>query len=306
MGTSFVLRAPTDADVDRLVELNHASWREVGTEPTQTAAEVRTEWQTPRFDRERHARVAEVDGVVVASAGMWLDEDQAHGGGYVLPSHRGVGIGRALQDWLLEAARTEGVAEYHTWLDTAWAGAVELIESMPGAEQLRTFIRMRNAHPAAAAEPEWPPGIGLVALEGDALVDAFIEAHDNSFVDHWNFTPTKREDVEHELLYPEFDPSLWFIAAAEDGRIAGFNICYLQRRDGLARGWLGPIGTTRPFRGIGLGRALLRHGLSVLAERGATEVLLGVDSQNPNGALGLYERNGFEVIGQGRVYGIKI
>jgi ribosomal protein S18 acetylase RimI-like enzyme len=35
--------------------------------------------------------------------------------------------------------------------------------------------------------------------------------------------------------------------------------------------------------------------LQLLREQGMTSATLGVDADNPNGALGLYERNGFVV-----------
>ena len=80
------------------------------------------------------------------------------------------------------------------------------------------------------------------------------------------------------------------------------NVCHLKARGGITRGHIGPLGTTRAFRGIGLGRALLRHGVQELAARGAKEVGLGVDSENPNSAVGLYERNGFERTTELRVF----
>jgi len=70
----------------------------------------------------------------------------------------------------------------------------------------------------------------------------------------------------------------------------------------VLRGDLGPIGTMRAYRGIGLGRALLRHGTRDLAARGAQEVVLGVDSENPNGAVRLYSGHGYEVTHEGRAY----
>lgn len=57
---------------------------------------------------------------------------------------------------------------------------------------------------------------------------------------------------------------------------------------------------------LGLGRALLRHGTRELARRGAAEVMLGIDSENPNGAVRLYPGNGYEVTNEGRVYRMKI
>ena len=63
----------------------------------------------------------------------------------------------------------------------------------------------------------------------------------------------------------------------------------------MARGWLEHISVRRPWRGRGLGRALTAEGLRRLRAAGMTEAMLGVDAENPTGALGLYERLGFEV-----------
>jgi mycothiol synthase len=43
-----------------------------------------------------------------------------------------------------------------------------------------------------------------------------------------------------------------------------------------------------------------------LAARGVVEVRLGVDTQNPSGAVRLYEANGFEQTQEGRVYRIDV
>jgi len=307
MDQSFRLRAPTEEDVDRLFELDRGLHAELGIAHAGTPDDILQQWRHPMFDPSRHATIVEVGNRLVAAGKVYLEGVQVHAGGYVDPAFRGRGIGRALQERMIDIARTEpGVTEYHTWCAEQIPSGIELIGSLPGSEYLRTFVRMRNGAPADTAEPSWPDGINLVHLEGDALIEAYIRGYDNSFIDHWNFQQARRADVAHELELPDTDPRLWFIAAGPEGVIAGFNLCSIKRSDDVVRGYLGPIGTTRPFRGIGLGRALLRHGLREMADRGATEVVLGVDAQNPNGALGLYERNGFAVIGRGRVYRVKI
>ena len=48
----------------------------------------------------------------------------------------------------------------------------------------------------------------------------------------------------------------------------------------------------RPWRRRGLGTLLLLTALSALRERGCPEAVLGVDSDNQSGAVGLYERLG--------------
>jgi mycothiol synthase len=53
------------------------------------------------------------------------------------------------------------------------------------------------------------------------------------------------------------------------------------------------LGTRRGFRRRGLGRAMLLAGMQRLWETGIDTVKLGVDTQNPNQALNLYESVGF-------------
>ena len=53
--------------------------------------------------------------------------------------------------------------------------------------------------------------------------------------------------------------------------------------------------TRRQWRKRGLANALIGRSLAVIKERGMDFGVFGVDADNPTGALGLYERNGFKV-----------
>jgi mycothiol synthase len=64
---------------------------------------------------------------------------------------------------------------------------------------------------------------------------------------------------------------------------------------GRLRGWLDSVFVRRAWRRRGLGAALVARALVRLREAGMDEAMLGVDSDNPSGALGLYERAGFVV-----------
>jgi ribosomal protein S18 acetylase RimI-like enzyme len=64
---------------------------------------------------------------------------------------------------------------------------------------------------------------------------------------------------------------------------------------GRRRGWLDSVFVRRAWRRRGLGAALVARSLVRLREAGMSEAMLGVDSDNPSGALALYERAGFEV-----------
>ena len=72
---------------------------------------------------------------------------------------------------------------------------------------------------------------------------------------------------------------------------------------GVARGWIEHISVRRPWRRRGLGRAITAESLRQLKAAGMTDAMLGVDAENPTGALGLYEGLGFEVYQRSIAYG---
>ncbi|NES22531.1 MAG: GNAT family N-acetyltransferase [Symploca sp. SIO3E6] len=61
-------------------------------------------------------------------------------------------------------------------------------------------------------------------------------------------------------------------------------------------GWIDALGTRRGFRKRGLGRAMLLAGMQRLQAAGVDTVRLGVDSENPSGALRLYKSVGFRKV----------
>jgi ribosomal protein S18 acetylase RimI-like enzyme len=62
---------------------------------------------------------------------------------------------------------------------------------------------------------------------------------------------------------------------------------------GRLRGYTEDIAVRRPWRRRGLARALIAQSLAALKQRGMTAAALGVDAENPTGALRLYESLGF-------------
>jgi ribosomal protein S18 acetylase RimI-like enzyme len=62
---------------------------------------------------------------------------------------------------------------------------------------------------------------------------------------------------------------------------------------GRREAYVAKVGTRREYRGRGLATILLRHCLVAYRDAGYDEASLDVDSANPTGALGIYERAGF-------------
>jgi ribosomal protein S18 acetylase RimI-like enzyme len=68
------------------------------------------------------------------------------------------------------------------------------------------------------------------------------------------------------------------------------------------RGYTEGICVRRPWRRQGVARALIARSFRVLKALGMTEAALGVDAQNPNGALRLYKSMGFEPVKEHTTY----
>jgi ribosomal protein S18 acetylase RimI-like enzyme len=68
-----------------------------------------------------------------------------------------------------------------------------------------------------------------------------------------------------------------------------------EQATGRREAYVAKVGVLEEHRGRGIAGALLSHCLRQYAEAGYDEASLDVDSENPTGALGVYQRAGFEV-----------
>jgi ribosomal protein S18 acetylase RimI-like enzyme len=124
---------------------------------------------------------------------------------------------------------------------------------------------------------------------------------DDAFRDHWGYTETKFEDWEHWTRAADHRSELWLVARdnKQDKAVAvclnGIDPDY-NARLGREEGWFHTLAMRRPYRGQGLGRALLLAGMHILQQEGMDWAKLGVDSENPTGALRLYESVGFQPV----------
>jgi mycothiol synthase len=260
------------------------------------------------YDPARDAVVVELDGRVIGFRDAeWVDTNDGlreyRLGGNVHPDWRRRGIGT----WLLrdsEAHARRRAVEvpsdrphfFGTWQPNTAAGALALMER-EGYRPVRYFFDMARPTMDDIVEPPLPEGLEIRPVSADQLRqlwDADVEA----FRDHWGgFDASESRFVEWKGD-PKFDPSL-FVVAWDGGEIAGGVINEINVTEneafGRQRGWLASVFVRRPWRRRGLARAVVARSLVVLRDRGMTSAGLGVDADNPTGALRLYEDAGFEV-----------
>jgi len=223
-------------------------------------------------------------------------------GGAVHPAHRGRGIGRALLAWseargreVLAAQPDDLPRQLEAFLPGTQAAAIDLHERA-GFAIVRHYTDMRRY----LADPLPPlPDLGDLRIEpyDPARTEAVRSAHNEAFADHWASEPVTRADWERNFVGDlRFRPEIAFVVL--DGEdVAGQTINYLAEADWAASGvreaWIGQLGVRRPWRGRGVATALLVRSMDAFRALGLEAASLGVDTENPTGAVGLYERVGF-------------
>jgi ribosomal protein S18 acetylase RimI-like enzyme len=127
----------------------------------------------------------------------------------------------------------------------------------------------------------------------------------SSFKDHFGGMDDSEEGYQGHLHDPNRDPSLWALVEHE-GRIVGTALNRIARSEneafGVRRGRVNAVAVRREYRRRGLGRAITAQSLKILRDAGMQTATLGVDAQNPHGALAIYESLGFAVAEHGRIY----
>lgn len=309
----LVARRPDpERDLPAVAELIEVSNIHDGFEYVPTAENLGHEWRlSPGFQPMRDAVLVEVDGRVAALAKVTWRERRV---GMVVhqlyvivsPEQRRRGIGTALLGWCEDRARAsvaEGVGGpaglphfIGGWAEIAVPGVNEFA-ARHGYAPIRYFHVMVRDLTRPIPDLALPAGLDVRPVHG-ADHRRIWEADAEAFEDHFEVGVRTEDDFVSFFTDPDADTSLWQVAWAGD-EVAGSVMNAIHPHEnaalGLRRGWLEHVSVRRPWRGRGLASALIGRSLILLRGRGLTEAALGVDSENPTGALGVYERMGFVV-----------
>lgn len=278
-----------------------------------TVESLRVDWATrPGFDVARDAVVVEAaDGagpLLAVGTTDWRERAGKiiHGNAiWVRHEQRGRGIGRRVLAWLEARARasltdgTGGPVELPHWLgggiDISNPRSVDFAKRAEYAP-IRYGFQMRRPLDLSIPEVPLPDGLEVRAVQPEHL-RAIWEADSEAFQDHFEARAPTEADFEHFTADPDCDVSLWQVAWDGD-QVAGSVINgiypFENEQTGVAMGWLDHVSVRRPWRGRGLAKALIVRSLAIHRDRGMEVAVLGVDAENPTGALQLYEGLGFE------------
>ena len=226
--------------------------------------------------------------------------------GGVRPSHRRRGIGTQLVAWAIDRA-----AEVAPTLDEGLPVKLETdaaahqtdllaVTARAGYEPVRHFLEI--ARPTTAPPPTVRPTVGLELVPWAPEVDEEARlCHVESFADHWGSEPRTREEWEQWYTgHRAFRPDLSLLAVdPSTSEVAGLVLCAAYPQDWATvprEAWVNTVGTRRAWRGRGVASWLMSESLQRIAaaDDGFERAILGVDAENPTGALSLYRRLGFD------------
>lgn len=266
--------------------LNRHSHDLHGTDDT-TAAQVAEAWRSPEVDFPADVFLAERDGRLVGYADVFVWGDTA----WLDVRATDPDALDPLLEASVRSASTKPVAYVRGWAsehDRAMQEAYERARFRSFRHSFRMEIGLEGELP----EPVWPAGFAVRPFrEGDER--SFHAAHMASFADTWGFAEEPFEHWAHWMLGEMFQPDHWFVVETHE-EVAAIAICRVSETEpGL--GWVQILGVVPAYRRRGLALALLQHVFRHFAEHGLLRVGLGVDAENPTGAVALYERAGMHV-----------
>ncbi len=280
------IRPITDADIETVARLAAEDETVLQGRESRVGPVDARGWLT-RADIENDSWLYEEDGRPVAVSWFELHDDLGLFVGIVAQGAKRRGLGTRIVEAGETRARERGAARVQTFSLEEDASAAEIFVRH-GYAYVRRFYEM-------AIELEAPPEVTALpeefTLEGFRSEDArpFYDTLDAAFQDSWEHHSIGFERWwEEKQSAHDFDPTLWFLVRAGDA-VAAVIRNEPERNGG---GYVAALGVARPWRGKGLGRALLMRTFAEFYARGVRRVTLGVDAQSPTGATKLYESVG--------------
>ncbi len=292
----YALRRPTLADAEAVTALKRSIDVSRYGESETTAGQVRDEWSLPGLSlRDDVWIVADAGGSVVAYGLCWTEAPgEVAAEQLVAPAHRGRGLNEVLLGLCEERAAQlvhAGAAAEATlgvWAHESDARRLRLLERR-GYRRERAFLRLERDLDDSLETPVWPAGIRVATFRPGVDDAAVHAAHEEAFADHYGPAEADLEEwLQSRFAQEGPDLGLWLVAWDGSEVVGG-----IEAMETPAGAYMGELFVRRPWRGRGIGRALMLEECAELRRRGMRNAFFGVDAANATGALHLHESIGF-------------
>ena len=274
-----------------------------------SVSELRNDFNTPSFNQENDICLWEdTDNKLVGLGYLWITEPSDVIDGYlsihVHPDVRNHGLESQIIHWgevrMRQVRQERGFeVKLRSGCRNSFSERITILENHDFTVD-RYFFTMERSLLEPIPEPQLPEGFTLKRTNPKQDVALWVELFNQAFQDHWNHHDLTVENLQHWLNDENYKPDLDLIVVSPDGQFAA--CCYgeISPEDNLHKerkeGWIEVLTTRCEFRRMGIGKAILLSNLHQLKAAGMDVAKLGVDADNPTGALGLYESIGFRKI----------
>jgi len=297
-----------EIDFSRMLAIINAASKADNDETSTTLADIKHDYaHLTNSNPETDMIFAEINGEAVAYSRVhWWQEDDPNDRVYscfvhIVPAWRDQAIEETMIQWC--EGRLRNISQEHpkdskrlfqySSLE-AKKSLNKILESL-GYTSTRFFIEMSRPL-EDIPEAELHEGIEARPVTEEHAHKVW-EAANEAFRDHWGYSEPKEEEYISYKSSKYFQPDLWQVAWDGDEVVSSV-MNYIDqdhnKKYHRKRGWTENISTRREWRRRGIARALIVRSMHMHKANGMTEVALGVDTDNPNGALKLYQSLGYK------------
>lgn len=306
--TALHWRPAVAADVDawtdlvrRIAAVEQPAWHE-------QRADIEQVFSSARNDPRLNTVLGFDDGGTLRAFGRVTknpDGPKALAWGGVDPAWQRRGIGSAVLAWQQRRAR-ERFAEDATPDPLLRVhgeernSAQQALFASAGFSVVRYFNEMRRPLDGRVPDVPLEPGLDLVPYSPE-FSEAVRAAHNDAFRDHWGSEPRDEEAWGFMVNHPHAKPE-WsaVVLDARSGDVAGYQLASYDpaaaSQHGRREGYTELLGVRRAWRGRRIAPALLADAMRRFRADGMDYAALDVDTENPSGALGLYQRLGYAAV----------
>jgi len=304
--TNVEYRHPVEDDIPAIVAALNDSWRELPFFREETVQE----WRAWTFDESDYDTegflVAVIDGKIIGYGGSHISKSRLESGyndayisAEVVPEHRGKGIEQQFVQATMEFLRSRNIAQARRWCQDKEGWRHDLSYEFDFKDVRHGYVMKWKEDSAPKVVP--PPDnvtfeAKMMKEASDEEVLKFAKGFNNSFVDHYNFSPITNERA---LKWRDNDEEISRICFAMlNGQIVGVCMaeeCIVYNKENNKKdGWANILGVLPEFRKRGIARALLSESMKWIWDRKMDTIYLGMDAENAK-ALNLYTSLGFKI-----------
>lgn len=317
-----MLRGLTASDIPAWAGLLRAIEDEDRTGVVDNEASLTETLTRPRVD-PAHDLIGAFAGEELVGHGWVFPRTPARGilqieaGGGVRPDHRGAGLGSRLVEAVLARARVshaEVAPETTAHVEfSGLAGQRDQAELLSGhgLAAHKWSFRMRRPLDPVPDVIALPSGFRVSELDPRADADRILAAHNVVFLDHPGFSGWSAEEWEvYAIAARASRHQVSFVVDDTDGNLVGYLMTTESdahtESTGRREAYVQRMGVRREHRGRGIAAALLAHALEAYRKAGYDDASLDVLADNPTGALGVYQRVGFEAVSRWTGYRVVV